>query len=78
MFGYFLLVFVLVVLIAVIYFVFHQYKLWAHSHYECPSCNEDFTPANFFACLFAYYPKGYRRLKCPKCGHKEIMKGIRD
>ena len=78
MFGYFLLVLIPVVLIAVIYFIFHQYKLWAHSHYECPDCNESFTPANFFACLLAYYPKGYRRLKCPKCGHKEIMKGIRD
>ena len=78
MFGYFLLVFIPVVLFAVIFFVFQQYKLWAHSHYECPSCNESFTPANFFACLFAYYPKGYRRLKCPKCGHKEVMKGIRD
>ena len=78
MFGYFLMVFIPVVLIVVIYFIINQYKLWASSHYECPSCNEDFTPASFFACLFAYYPKGYRRLTCPKCGHKEIMKGIRD
>ena len=78
MFGYFLMVFVPVVLFAVICFVFHQYKLWAQSHYKCPDCNEEFTPKSFFACLFAYYPKGYRRLTCPKCGHKEIMKGIRD
>ena len=75
--GYFVLVFVPVALILVMWFVFRQYKLWAESHYICPDCSEDFTPASFFSCLLAYYPKGYRRLRCPNCGHKELMKGIR-
>lgn len=77
MFGYVLMAIVPAGLMLAGLFVFGQYKLWAESRYLCPDCGEDFAPASFFDCLMSYHPGGYRRLACPECGHRELMKGTR-
>ena len=67
----------LFIVIPMAFFVGHI-KLWASSHYECPSCHEKFTPKKYRSALFSLNVKGYKRLVCPKCGHKDWMKGVQD
>ena len=65
------------IILPMAFFVGHI-KLWASSHYVCPSCTLEFTPKRYRSALFAPSVRGYRRLVCPKCGHKDWMKGVQD
>jgi DNA-directed RNA polymerase subunit RPC12/RpoP len=65
-----------VILIAIIISVAMHYKTWVNMHYICPDCKNDFKPAKFSTSMFALFAREYKRLECPKCGLKELMKGI--
>ena len=51
-------------------------KSWMTAHYVCPACKEDFMPKSTMRFLFSFRHSGYNNLICPKCGHKDMMKGI--
>ena len=67
-----------IVFIAIVISVSMHYKTWVNMHYICPDCKHDFKPAKFSTSIFAIFSKEYKRLECPKCGLKEMMKGIEE
>ena len=55
-----------------------HYKSWLNTHYVCPDCSLDFKPATFTASVFSMFSREYKRLKCPGCGHNDLMKRIEE
>ena len=66
------------IIIIIVISVAMHYKTWVNMHYICPDCKHDFKPAKFTSSMFAMFAREYKRLECPKCGLKELMKGIEE
>ena len=73
-----LLIVIAALVIGVFVCVVTRYRFWVANHYNCPGCKEDFRPVSFVSTVFAISARGYMHVECPKCGHKDFMKGILD
>lgn len=63
---------IIVPLVAAIYaHIVHAY------HFICPRCGTDFKPSVFRLITVMHMMDSFN-VKCPKCGHKEFMKALKD
>jgi len=52
-------------------------SVWKKYHYICPACVTAFKP-DFITSLTAMNYYDQRKMKCPKCGSRQLMTAIKD
>lgn len=57
------------VIVVLVFAVFRALK----THFVCPKCGGSFK-AGVFKYIFTIHLLGKRMVKCPYCGHNELMK----
>jgi len=62
-----------ILIVALVFVVFRAVK----THFICPKCGASFK-VSIFKYVFALHVMGSRLVKCPNCGHTELLTPIGD